>query len=93
MLEQQDFQFADVAPGPLRNRLWEYACLFALFLKFYFHARILMARNTILGWRLQLCELPLLYIKMQVFLVRLSLGFPIAECWPAEKSLPPLKRF
>ncbi len=93
MLEQQDFQFAGIAPKPLRNRLWEYACLLAIFLKFYLQARFLMAQNKILSWRLQLCELPLLYLKMQVFLFRLSLGLPIAECWPAEKSLPPIQRF
>jgi hypothetical protein len=29
-----------------------------------------------------------LYFKIQIFLIRLSHGFPVNECWPAERSLP-----
>lgn len=88
MIEQQDFQFAgeDMESKSLRKRLWEYARLFAMLFKFYFQARLLMAQNYIMSCRLQLCELPLIYLKMQIFLFRLSLGLPLAQCWPADRT-------
>jgi hypothetical protein len=87
MLEQQNFQFSpEYAPRRTsRTRLLEYAGLLALFLKLYFQARLLMAQNYLLSCRLQLCELPLIYLKIEIFIVRLSLGFPLAQCWPVEK--------
>lgn len=66
-------------------RLMQYARLLAIFFGLYFQARVLMVRNYILSWRLQLCELPLVYLKIEIFIVRLSVGLPLAECWPSEK--------
>lgn len=90
MLEQQDFEFAGEAPAPRRtgSRYGEYARLLAIFFKLYLQARLLMVQNRMLNFRLQLWELPLVYLKIEVFLVRLSLGFPLSQCWPAEKSSP-----
>jgi len=94
MLEQQNLQFAAEIPAPSRpgNRYAEYARLLAVFFKFYLQARLLMVQNWMLGFRLQLMELPLVYLKLEVFLVRLSLGLPLDQCWPVEKSLPPISR-
>jgi hypothetical protein len=88
MLEQQVFQFAGESSAPKRvgSRFGEYARLLAIFLKFYFQARVLMVQNWMLAWRLQLLELPLVYLKFEIFLIRLSQGFPIGECWPGQKS-------
>lgn len=92
MPEQQDFQLSgtDMTAQSLRPRLWEYARLLTIFFKYYLLARLLMAQNLILSCRLQLCELPLICLKMQVFLARLSRGFPLMQCWPAER---PTRRF
>jgi len=93
MFEQQYFHFPECpVPSQLRCRLWEYGILFALFLKLYFQARLLMAQNFLLSCRLQFCELPLIYLKIEIFIVRLSLGVPLGQCWPAEKSSS-IKRF
>jgi hypothetical protein len=94
MLEQQDFKFAGEIPAPRQpgNRYAEYARLLVMFLKLYLQARLLMVQNWMAGIHLQLLELPLIYLKFEVFLVRLSLGHPLSRCWPAEKSLPPINR-
>jgi hypothetical protein len=88
MLEQQDFEFAGEIPGstPVFNRYAEYLRLLGIFSKLYFQARLLIIQNFMLSCRLQLCELPLTYLKVEIFIVRLSLGIPIGQCWPAEKS-------
>jgi hypothetical protein len=94
MLEQQDFQFAGETPAPKRvgSRYGEYAHLLAVFFKFYLQARLLMVQNWMLGFRLQLMELPLVYLKLEVFFVRLSLGLPLGQCWPGGKSYPPINQ-
>jgi len=95
MLEQQDFQFAGETSALKRagSRYGEYARLLAIFFKLYLQARLLMVQNWMLNLRLQLLELPLVYLKLEVFLVQLSLGYPLSQCWPVEKSLPPINRF
>jgi hypothetical protein len=94
MLEQQDFKFAGEAPAPkpVASRYGEYARLLAIFFKLYLQARLLMVQNWMLSFRLQLLDLPLVYLKFEIFLVRLSLGIPLSQCWPAGKSLPPINR-
>ena len=60
----------------------EYGRLFLTFLHLYFQGRILVVQNFILSCKLQMWELAFVYIKLQIFFVRLSNGFPFEECWP-----------
>ncbi|HEV2327713.1 MAG TPA: hypothetical protein VGY56_02870 [Verrucomicrobiae bacterium] len=94
MLEQQDSQ-----PGgqhALMKRLWtnllECGRLAITLMKLYSQSRVLMMRNFILNWRLRMWDVVFIYFKIQIFFIRLSYGFPLDECWPAEESLPPVSR-
>lgn len=86
MFEQLPLQFAvaPAVPPSVQKHLWDYARLMAVFFMLYFQARILMAQNFILSCRLSLLELPLVYLKVQVFLTRLAQGFPVGQCWPGK---------
>ena len=66
----------------LRLRFWEYFRLLALFIRLYYQNRIIAAQNFLLDFRLQLWEVVFVYFKIQIFLVRLSRGLPVNECWP-----------
>ena len=71
----------------LAMQLLEFGSLLALFLKLYFHARLLMAQNRILNLKLQLWEITFLCSRVQIFFIRLAHGFPLSECWPRIKSV------
>jgi hypothetical protein len=71
----------------LATQFLEFGRLLALFLKFYFHARLLMAQNRILNLKLQLWEITFWCSKLQIFFIRLAHGFPLSECWPRIKSM------
>jgi hypothetical protein len=94
MVEQQEPGLAErQAPlGRLRTHLVEYAGLGATLAKLYFQSRVLMAQNFILSCRLRMWDAVFVYFKIQIFLIRLSYGCPLADCWPSEKSLPPFNR-
>lgn len=88
MFEQQQFEFAeDCAASQQPGRLREYVRLCLAFFKVYFEGRILVAQNLILTCRLQLWEITFLYLRIQIFLVRLARGFPVAECWPGNNAM------
>jgi hypothetical protein len=53
---------------------------------------MLMIQNYILSCRIRMWDAVFIYFKFQIFLIRLSNGFPLDECWPAEESLPPISR-
>jgi hypothetical protein len=88
MLEQRETQPAEqrALPRQLRTHFLEYGRLGLLLAKLYFEGRMLMAQNFILSCRLRMWDAVFIYFKIQIFFVRLSYGFPINECWPAEKS-------
>jgi hypothetical protein len=71
----------------LAMQVLEFGSLLALFLKLYFHARLLMAQNRILNFKLQLWEITFWCSKVQIFFIRLAHGFPLSECWPRIKSV------
>lgn len=87
MLERQEFQPAELRTllkgGPAR--FIEYGRLGLTLMKLYFQSRILMAQNFILSCRLRMWDAIFVYCKIQIFFIRLYYGFPIGECWPAEK--------
>lgn len=92
MPERQDPQHG-AQQAPLKHlsaNLLEYGRLGAILTKLYFQSRVLMAQNFILSCQLRMWDAVFVYFKIQIFLIRLSYGFPLHECWPAEKSLPPL---
>jgi hypothetical protein len=91
MREQRESQPAEkrALSKPLRTHLLEYGRLVVILAKLYFQGRVLMMQNFILSCRLRMWDAVFIYFKIQIFFVRLSYGFPIDECWPAEKSLPP----
>lgn len=68
------------------NRLWakllEHSGLLITFLKLYVEYRILVIKNSLLSWKLQMWEVTFLYLRVRIFLARLANGFPIGECWP-----------
>ena len=70
------------ALGRLGKHFVEYGSLFLTFLSLYFQGRILMVQNFILSCKLQMWELAFVYLKFQIFFVRLANGFPFDECWP-----------
>ncbi len=83
-----------VDSGALLKRLFshflEYGRLGLILVKLYFQGRMLIAQNFILNCRLRMWGAVFLYFKVQIFFIRLSYGFPVTECWPVEKSMPPL---
>ncbi|HTV40408.1 MAG TPA: hypothetical protein VMF08_07530 [Candidatus Sulfotelmatobacter sp.] len=86
MDEQQELGAAERrAPlGRLGSELAEYARLGATLAKLYFQSRVLIAQNYILSCKLRMWDAVFVYFKIQIFLIRLSYGFPIGQCWPAE---------
>lgn len=68
------------------KRLWmhflEYGRLGLTLTKLYFQSRVLLGHNFILNCRLRMWDAVFLYFKFQIFLIRLSQGFPVNECWP-----------
>ena len=66
----------------------EYGRLGIILVKLYCQSRVLLAQNFLLNCRLRMWDAVFLYFKIQIFLIRLSHGFPVNECWPAERSLP-----
>ena len=94
MVEQQEPSLAEreVLLGRLRNYLAVYTGLGFTLAKLYYQSQVLKARNFILSCRLRMWDVVFVYFKIQIFLIRLSYGSPLAECWPAEKSWPPLTR-
>jgi hypothetical protein len=92
MREQQESEYPEQRslPKQLRTHFLEYGRLGLTLAKLYFQSRVLMMQNFILSCRLRMWDAVFVYFKLQIFLVRLSYGFPLSECWPAEKSLPPV---
>jgi hypothetical protein len=92
MPERRESQPAEqrALPKPLRTHFSEYGRLALILAKLYFQGRMLIMQNFILSCRLRMWDVVFIYFKVQIFFVRLSYGFPIDECWPAEKSLPPV---
>ena len=89
MVEQQELGAAQTRAllrriKSLRTHLAEYAGLVATLAKLYFQSRVLMAQNYILSCRLRMWDAVFVYFKIQIFLVRLSYGYPLGQCWPAE---------
>jgi hypothetical protein len=88
MLEQQAPQRGN--NRALLKRLWthflDYGRLGLTLMKLYFQSRVLITQNFILSCRLRMWDAVLLYFKIQIFLIRLANGFPLGECWPAEKQ-------
>lgn len=89
----------DSQPGGQRallKRLWrnlpDYGRLVFILTKLYFQSRLLMIQNSILSCRLRMWDVVFVYFKIQIFLIRLSYGFPLDKCWPTENSLPPVSR-
>lgn len=82
---------------PLRGRtltlLMDYCRLGLTFAKLYLQARILIAQNYILACKLRMWSVVFVYLKIQIFFIRLSSGLPLHDCWPVENSLPPVSRF
>jgi hypothetical protein len=74
----------------LRSRFLEYGSLILILMKLYFQGRMLMAQNYILSCRLRMWDAVFVYFKIQIFLIRLANGFPLDQCWPTERSLPPI---
>ncbi|MGH7940566.1 MAG: hypothetical protein ACREE6_13595 [Limisphaerales bacterium] len=78
--------------GAILKRVWatclEYGRLGLMLMNLYIQSRVLMAQNLVLSCRLRIWEAVSLYLKMQIFLIRLSCGLPINECWPTEESPP-----
>ncbi len=72
----------DTAMSRLGKHFMEYGSLFLTFMHLYFQGRILKVQNFILSCKLQMWELAFVYIKLQIFFVRLANGFPFEECWP-----------
>jgi hypothetical protein len=72
----------------LRLNFLEYGRLGLTLIKLYVQSRVLVAQNFILSCRLRIWDIVFLYFKIQIFLIRLSHGFPISVCWPADRSLP-----
>lgn len=91
MPEQRESQPAEPqAPSKrLRIHISEYSRLGLILVKLYLQSRALMAQNFILSCRLRMWDAVFVYFKIQIFLIRMTYGFPLDECWPAEKSLPP----
>jgi hypothetical protein len=92
MLERQECERADLRAllERLRTQFLEYGRLCLILAKLYFQSRVLIMQNLILTCRLRMWDAVFVYFKIQIFLIRLAHGFPLTECWPAEKSLPPL---
>jgi hypothetical protein len=77
-----DVEFSPLAsPG---GHFLEYARLLVIFLKLYCQARILVVRNHLLSFKLQLWEVVFLYFRVRIFFTRLANGFPVGQCWPRE---------
>ncbi|HEY1788993.1 MAG TPA: hypothetical protein VGJ73_12595 [Verrucomicrobiae bacterium] len=74
----------------LRTHFLEYGRMGLVLLDLYLQGRVLKAQNFILSCRLRMWDAVFVYFKIQIFFIRLSYGFPLSECWPAEKSLPPV---
>jgi hypothetical protein len=66
----------------LRMQFLEYSGLLITFLKLFVEYRILVIKNSLLSWRLQMWEVTFLYLRVRIFFTRLVNGFPIGECWP-----------
>lgn len=94
MFEQHELLLAERRAlfGRLRTHLAEYAALGFTLAKLYFQSRVLIAQNFILSCKLRMWDAVFVYFKIQIFLIRLSCGYPLAECWPADNSLPPVTR-
>jgi hypothetical protein len=92
MPERREFELAD-KPAPLkrlRTLFQEYGRMGFTLAKLYCHSRLLMMQNYILSCRLRLWDVVFVCFKIQIFLIRFSYGFPLDQCWPVERSLPPL---
>lgn len=89
MFEQQQFQFMEERGTFKRlwSELFDYSGLYITFFKLYFQERILAGQNLLLSCKLRLWELAFMYVRLQIFLIRLARGFPISECWPRNQSL------
>lgn len=92
MFEQQELLLAERRElfGRLKTHLVEYAGLGLTLAKLYFQARILIAQNFILNCKLRMWDAVFVFFKIQIFFIRLSCGFPLADCWPDERSVPPV---
>jgi hypothetical protein len=94
MLEQQDSRLGG-QHAPLKH-LWtnllECGRLAITLIKLYSQSRALMMQNFVLNCRLRMWDVVFIYFKIQIFFIRLSYGFSLDECWPAEESLPPVSR-
>jgi hypothetical protein len=80
-----DSQSAEVETSNLtrlQSLFWEYSSLLVTFVKLYFQGRILMAQNYVLACKLRMWDAVFLYMRVQIFLIRFSNGFPVGECWP-----------
>ena len=94
MFEQHELLLAERRAlfGRLKTQLVEYAGLGFTLAKLYLYSRVLMAQNFILSCKLRMWDAVFVYFKIQISVIRLSCGYPLAECWPAEESLPPVTR-
>jgi hypothetical protein len=94
MPEQQDSQLGGqhALLKRLSMNLLECGRLAFTLVKLYSQSRLLMMQNFILNCRLRMWDVVFTYFKIQIFFIRLSYGFPLDKCWPAEESLPPVSR-
>ena len=78
-------QNVEAMPSPLsqlRTQISEYGSLLVTFLKLYVQGRILMSQNYLLSCQLRMWDAAFLYMKVQIFFMRLARGFPPGQCWP-----------
>lgn len=94
MPEQQDSQLGGqhALSKRLCVNLLEYGQLAVTLTKLYSQSRLLMIQNFILNCRIRTWNAVFICFKIQIFLIRLSNGFPLDNCWPTEESLPPVSR-
>ncbi|HEX3627936.1 MAG TPA: hypothetical protein VH280_21205 [Verrucomicrobiae bacterium] len=92
MPERQDAQLGGYSAQLKRvwTNLLEYGRLVTTLAKLYVQSRVLMLQNYLLSCRLRMWDAAFVYFKLQIFFIRLSNGFPLDRCWPAEESLPPV---
>lgn len=92
MPEQRELQPAESGSllKRLRTHFLEYCRLGFTLMKLYIQSRILLTQNFILSCRLRMWDAVFVYFKIQIFIIRLANGFPLHQCWPVEKSLPPV---